>query len=53
MSPMRLLVTADLHYNHPKSRALADSLIDDMNRAGGDVLLLVGDTAVACRWSWS
>lgn len=44
---MRLLVTADLHYNHPKSRALAQDLIADMNRAGGDVLLLVGDTAVA------
>jgi 3',5'-cyclic AMP phosphodiesterase CpdA len=43
---MRLLVTADLHYNHPRSRALADDLIDRMNAAGGDVLLLVGDTAV-------
>ncbi|MDB5289230.1 MAG: metallophosphoesterase [Phycisphaerales bacterium] len=46
-SPMRLLVTADLHYNHPKSKALADDLIDTMNAAGGDVLLLVGDTAAA------
>ena len=44
---MRLLVTADLHYNHPKSRALAESLIEDINRAGGDVLLVVGDTAVS------
>ena len=44
---MRLLVTADLHYNHPKSRALADGLIDEVNAAGGDVLLVVGDTAVA------
>ena len=44
---MRLLATADLHYNHPKSRLLADDLIDRMNRAGGDVLLLVGDSAVA------
>lgn len=42
---MRLLVTADLHYNHPRSRALADDLIDRMNRAGGDILLLIGDTA--------
>jgi 3',5'-cyclic AMP phosphodiesterase CpdA len=47
VSPMRLLVTADLHYNHPKSRALADSLIDEINQAGGDALLLVGDTAVS------
>ncbi len=44
---MRLLVTADLHYNHPKSRALADEVIDRMNAAGGDVLLVVGDTAAA------
>jgi predicted phosphodiesterase len=44
---MRLLVTADLHYNHPKSRAVAEDLIEEMNRAGGDVLLIVGDTAVA------
>ena len=44
---MRLLVTADLHYNHPRSRPLADELIDRMNAAGGDVLLLVGDTAAA------
>jgi predicted phosphodiesterase len=42
---MRLLVTADLHYNHPRSRALAEDLIGEMNHAGGDVLLLVGDTA--------
>ena len=44
---MRLLVTADLHYNHPKSKPLAAELIEQINRAGGDVLLLVGDTAVA------
>jgi predicted phosphodiesterase len=46
---MRLLVTADLHYNHPKSRALADELIDRMNLAARqehvDALLLIGDTA--------
>jgi 3',5'-cyclic AMP phosphodiesterase CpdA len=44
---MRLLVTADLHFNHPRSRPLAEDLIGQMNRAGGDVLLIVGDTAVA------
>jgi 3',5'-cyclic AMP phosphodiesterase CpdA len=44
---MRLLVTADLHYNHPKSKSLAEQIIADINRAGGDLLLLVGDTAVA------
>ena len=44
---MRLLATADLHYNHPRARALAVDLIETMNRAGGDVLLLAGDSAVA------
>lgn len=44
---MRLLATADLHYNHARSRPLAEALIEEMNRAGGDVLLLVGDTASA------
>jgi predicted phosphodiesterase len=44
---MRLLVTADLHYNHPKSKRLAEEIIDGMNRVHADVLLVVGDTAVA------
>src|SRR5437588_5549413 len=44
---LRLLVTADLHYNHARSRPLAEALIDQMNRAGGDVLLVVGDTATS------
>lgn len=43
---MRLLVTADLHVNHPRSRESAIDLINQMNRAGGDGVLLVGDTAV-------
>ncbi len=42
---MRILATADLHYNHPKSRRLADELIERMNSVEADVLLLVGDTA--------
>jgi Icc-related predicted phosphoesterase len=42
---MRLLITADLHYNHPKSRTLAENVIGEINRAGGDVLLVIGDTA--------
>jgi len=42
---MRLIVTADLHYNHAKSRESADELIDQINRSGGDVLIVVGDTA--------
>ena len=42
---MRLLVSADLHYNHPRSRPLADELIERMNSIEADVLLMVGDTA--------
>lgn len=44
---MRVLATADLHYNHPRSQPLADELIDAMSAAGGDVLLVVGDTATS------
>lgn len=44
---MRLLVTADLHYNHPRSRESAEEVIERMNAAGGDVLLVIGDTAAA------
>jgi predicted phosphodiesterase len=48
---MRLLITADLHFNHHRSRALAEDLIDQMNRVCEeshiDAMLLVGDTAVA------
>jgi hypothetical protein len=44
---MRLILTADLHYNHPRSRPLAEQVIDDINQAGGDVLVVIGDTAVA------
>ena len=43
---MRLLITADLHYNHPRSRRLADDLIDRINSEHADALVLVGDTAV-------
>jgi predicted phosphodiesterase len=42
---MRILATADLHYNHAKSRRLADALIERMNRIEADLLLLIGDTA--------
>jgi predicted phosphodiesterase len=44
---MRILLTADLHFNHPRGRTLAENLIDQMNTAGGDVLVVIGDTAVA------
>lgn len=44
---MRLIVTADLHANHARSRPLADDAIAQINASEGDVLLLVGDTATA------
>ena len=44
---MRLVATTDLHFNHPTSHRLAEDVIQQINRAGGDVLLLAGDTAVA------
>lgn len=44
---MKLLVTSDLHYNHPRSRPLAIELISQINALSFDVLLLVGDTATA------
>lgn len=45
--PVRLLVTADLHFNHARSRPVAEELIRDMNRAGGDAVLVVGDTGIS------
>jgi Icc-related predicted phosphoesterase len=42
---MRILATADLHYNQPKSKGLADTLIEQMNDVEADVLLVIGDTA--------
>ncbi len=42
---MRLLVTADLHYDCKRSRAPARALAEQVLRTGGDVLVLVGDTA--------
>lgn len=42
---MRLIVTSDLHYNHAKSRPLAEAVIQKINRAEADALVFVGDTA--------
>ncbi len=44
---MRLLVTADLHYNHLNSKAPAREVIARMNGAGGDGVLVIGDTAAS------
>lgn len=44
---MKILVTADLHYDIPRSRLPACQLIRRICDEGGDVLVLVGDTAGA------
>jgi hypothetical protein len=42
---MRLIITADLHYDHAHAGTLVEQVVADINRAGGDVLLVIGDTA--------
>ena len=44
---MRILVTADLHYNIPRSRAPTRLLARRICASGGEALVLVGDTAGA------
>jgi hypothetical protein len=44
---VRLVVTADLHFNHARGRAAAEAAADEIGRTPGDALLVVGDTAVA------
>jgi len=44
---MRVLVTADLHYDVLRSRGPAEALAEAICRQGGDALVLVGDTAGA------
>ena len=44
---MKVLVTADIHFNHPRARALAVEQIAQINAMQFDVLLVVGDTATA------
>jgi hypothetical protein len=43
---MRILITSDLHHNHNHSRPLAEEMIERINRTEGDVLVLIGDSAV-------
>lgn len=45
--PFRLAVSADLHFDVPRSRGPAESLADRINAADVDGVLLVGDTATA------
>ncbi|MFO0973100.1 MAG: metallophosphoesterase [Phycisphaerae bacterium] len=42
---MRILLTSDLHYDIPRSQAPTEQLARDLCRAGGDLLVLVGDMA--------
>ena len=42
---MRILATADLHYDIWRSRQPAERLASQIIAAGGDVLILAGDTA--------
>ena len=46
---MRLLVTADLHYDSPRSRSGVVELCRRVGRACGDALVLVGDSAGAAH----
>ncbi len=41
---MRIIVTADLHYEFPEYRERVDALAAEMCRVGGDVLAVAGDT---------
>ena len=41
---MRLIVTADLHYEFAEYRVRVDALAAEICRVGGDVLVLAGDT---------
>jgi len=42
---VKLIVTSDLHYNHLRSKPLAEDLIRQINGSDADVLLVIGDTA--------
>jgi predicted phosphohydrolase len=44
---MRIVATADLHLNHPRSRPSAEAIARSINAQGGDVLLVIGDVGVA------
>lgn len=42
---MRIIITADLHYNVARSKAPTRAIAEQICRTGGDCLLFVGDTA--------
>ncbi|MBK8268764.1 MAG: metallophosphoesterase [Planctomycetes bacterium] len=45
--PMRIIITADLHYDVARSREPAKAIAREICERGGDILLIVGDTASA------
>lgn len=44
---MRVLVTSDLHFDHGRSKSLAEQAAEEINGLEYDVLLVVGDTATS------
>lgn len=44
---MRVIVTSDLHYDVARSRTPTESIAGEICRLGGDVLMLLGDSASA------
>jgi 3',5'-cyclic AMP phosphodiesterase CpdA len=48
---VRILATADLHLNHPRSAESAQRIIEEINAQHADAVLVVGDAAVADE-SW-
>ena len=44
---MRLLITADLHYDHANAASMVESVVADIDRTGGDVLIVIGDVATS------
>lgn len=44
---MRIIVTSDLHYNIARSKGPTEAVAEEICRSGGDVLILVGDSAGA------
>lgn len=44
---LRVAITADLHFDVPRSRAPAELVIQQINAARADAVLVIGDTATA------
>ena len=43
--PFRLVVTADLHHDVPRSRASAEAMVEQVNDEDADAVLVIGDAA--------